>query len=170
MQKSEPTPDLLIAYESERVRRNRIRKYVLYALGAIALVLGFAEPVVNQSEYILGGILLGALAILAFCGIFGYVALVAFMTYSYAEWVMSRGSLRPSGFHLFTILLLSAIGAALLAGYTIREHIEPSFWVAILFVVWTNILSGFLGYLGAFWFRAKTRTPRRSESDFDPLT
>ncbi len=158
MRQKEPSLDLLSQYEAEVARKSKQRKVAYGVVGVTLLAAAVAEPLLYRSEYILGGTV-GVILIAIVLGIMlAYSGGIFYLSWSYADAVQRKGQVRVHPLHILAILALSGFSALFLASGTIREKVTPVFWIALLFVVWTNMLPAILGYVANFWSKG-TRKP-----------
>lgn len=151
MPKFEERPDLLESYAKERLKGQRMRRVSIFA--GVGLLLGgiAAEMVLNNTSYGLVA-LFGIIGFLAALGLgVAYAAFVFMVSAAYSRSLRKHGQTRPEALQVVAILILDGLATLAIAAFVIRDQLDARFWVAISFVVWTNIVASLLGYLSEFW-------------------
>lgn len=151
MQKQSEPKDLLSEWAHERSAVVAARKRWLIAFGILLVGSAVAEYFEYHTANVVITLIFGALGTIAVALALAYAGFLAFMGWSYARFVRQKGQTRPHPLHLLTMVGLSSALAVFPAASTIQSRISQPFWIAILFIVWTNILCSCLGYLSEFW-------------------
>ncbi|MBL8040340.1 MAG: hypothetical protein JNM04_03215, partial [Chthonomonas sp.] len=94
----------------------------------------------------------GIIGFLAALGLgVAYAAFVFMVSAAYSRNLRKHGQTRPEALQVVAILILDGLATLAIAAFVIRDQLDARFWVAISFVVWTNIVASLLGYLSEFW-------------------
>ena len=142
--------DLLSQYAEERKAAVRLRRFLAITSGLVLLFTSVLEYTINKTSWILTTTFIG-MGVLCLAGFaLGYAAFVYIISSHYAHWTISKGRTRPSALHLGSILAFCAVAAVIVGSSGIRENIDERFWIVTGFIVWTNVVAAFLGYLAPF--------------------